>query len=909
MSMLNMSWCTEQFDTFYKNLYVNQTFDLSEMAYGKIGIEDVQWFCNNTDVATVDNKGVVTAKDNGKAIIQATPKNGSSLPHFSFAVTVRTGLRKLELSAPKQNLFVGEKVQLSWTANGPKIMSNTHEYVTFKSSKPEILSVTNDGVITARKEGRAFIKIQSKDLSSSDLLEFSVRNMVKRIFVDEVPETIAVGETVKAKAYIYPEDAIIQTLKWSSSSNIKVSSTGEITGLSEGVAYVKATSDDGHKTDTKKLEVYSLVRDVQLSDEELALKLGEKKKITAKVTPKLRSRPPFWTEVEWKSNKPKVVDVSSDGTVIGKAPGYAMITATTKDGGKTDTCMVKVVGSRLDKTIGLFDASAKKNDMYTNDTIELPFTILKIGSTEEPEIKIYGGHHSFKVENNIIYFTPKEVGDYAIILGEDKDIDKATVHATSRIKSIDISTDKLQASSAGRYRFYNGQTGFLYADIQPISTDNLKYLKWKSSDTNIFSISDNGSFHANNIGTCTVTLQTSDLSHSTNIYVEVVPLAERISTSQSVKMGTFVDYEPEVTFYIPQDLKDKFDYVQNDKYKLELVKLYLPRTYLEQEISYEKQRRREWHSYKKNDYDGKKKLNDLMNKSMERKSTFNSWLVNSKDDFCLVDNNKPILNRNYVKIDPITISGKKLFGTMPCEAEIRLTSEDGNHEAFFFVQVDGSIKDEILIRKDGKWVHFYEKSKEKPPKKYTSKDNIKTGENKRAVTLEDRAKRYNIELPLEMSNIKFDLTRKDLVDIAIRFISYFDKKIVPNTSSNIFVDYDKKAPNQAFQLGLISLNADRRFHPNEKISRQELADMLYKCLKLVNKQPRRQNNRIKVYNDLEVVDEVYKDGVILLSIQNEFIKSDSPNMLRPTEIISLEEAILSTMDLLDNISYPQDEKQ
>ncbi len=907
---MNITWAYEEFDTFYKTLYVNQKIDLSDMAYGKIGIEDVSWFSNNPKVATVDAKGIVTAKDNGRAVIQATPTNGSSLPHFSFAITVRTGLRSLELSVPKQNLYVGEKTQVSWTANGPNITSSSHDNVTIKSSNPSILTIDKNGEITARKEGHAFVTIVSNDLSARDLLEFSVRSMVKRIFVEDVPETIAVGETVKAHAYVYPDDAFVKTLKWDSSSNVQVTNTGYITGISEGVAYVKAISDDGEKTDTKKLNVYSLVRDVQVSEEQIALKIGETHRLKAKIIPKLKSRPPFWNDVIWKSDKPKVASISSDGTVTGISSGYATITATTKDGNKVDQCIVKVIGSKTIDTIILFTDEAKNiGTSYVDETVKLPFNVLKSGVTKEPIIHVYGGKHTYYIQDNAIYFTAQEIGDYAIISGEGKDTDKVAIHCISKIQAININTKNLDEYRANRYRFYNGQQGYLYGDVIPRTDENIKKLIWESSDGSVFSIDSSGQYKANRVGESVVTLKTSDLAHTKNIYVEVVPLTESISTATSVKMGTFIDYEPEVIFMIPQSLKNKFEYVQNDNYTLKVESLYIPRTYLKDEINYEIARRKEWINYKKNKYDKEKNLDSLIKNSRNRESIFHSWIVNNNDDFCLVDNNEPLLNRNYVTVQPIVINGKKLFGNMPCEAQIKLTSEDGGHILHFDIKIDPTLKDEILVYQDNKWSSFYEKSKEKQSKRYTSKDNINIGKNKKAISLKDRASRYNIVLPLEISKLQYDLTRKDMVDISIKFISYFNANLVPNTNSNIFLDTDLKSANQAFQLGLISLNADRKFSPNKKVSREEMAGMLYKCLQLTSKNPIPDNNKTKSYNDLDMVQNKNKEAIILLALQNEFITSSSPNLLRPKEIVSLEEGILTTMNLLDNISYYEETKK
>jgi uncharacterized protein YjdB len=91
---------------------------------------------------------------------------------------------------------------------------------------------------------------------------------------------------------------------------------------------------------------------VTLNQTSLALAIGETRTLTAEVSPDNAAN----KEVLWTSKAPGVVSVDADGVITAHAIGTAIITAITKDGGKTAQCTVKVtlpvdvIGVSLDKT-------------------------------------------------------------------------------------------------------------------------------------------------------------------------------------------------------------------------------------------------------------------------------------------------------------------------------------------------------------------------------------------------------------------------------------------------------------------------------------------------------------------------------------------------------------------------------
>lgn len=80
------------------------------------------------------------------------------------------------------------------------------------------------------------------------------------------------------------------------------------------------------------------VTGVSISNKNLSLNVGDKKKISYNIEPSNATR----KDVEFKSSNTDVVAVSDSGEVTAKKVGEATITVTTEDGNKSSTCTVAV---------------------------------------------------------------------------------------------------------------------------------------------------------------------------------------------------------------------------------------------------------------------------------------------------------------------------------------------------------------------------------------------------------------------------------------------------------------------------------------------------------------------------------------------------------------------------------------
>ena len=121
--------------------------------------KSVTWKSSNKKVATVTASGVVKAVGKGTAVITCTAKDGSKV---SAKCTITSVIRvtKVKLSKSRVAVKRGKKITLKAVVT-PTTASN--RAVVWRSSNSKIATVTQKGVVKAKKKGRVVITCKAKD--------------------------------------------------------------------------------------------------------------------------------------------------------------------------------------------------------------------------------------------------------------------------------------------------------------------------------------------------------------------------------------------------------------------------------------------------------------------------------------------------------------------------------------------------------------------------------------------------------------------------------------------------------------------------------------------------------------------------------------------------------------------------
>ena len=320
------------------NLENNQSTTLFITSnYEDIG-NDIIWSSSDNEIVSVSETGIVTANNIGEAIITAATRWGDHTASCMVSVVVPvTGI-----------LLEQEQVELSSGSSKQLIVviepdDATNKKVTWTSSNPEIVSVDEDGIITAHSGGTATITAVTKDGQFSADCTVTVPVPVESVSLDKSEMLLKADEACSLNATVLPEDAAVKELIWTSSdeSVVTVDDGGTVTAHRPGSAVITVTTVDGGKTDSCVITVPAPVpvSGVKLEYDSIIVDINTETELKAIVYPEDAAN----KNLIWSSSDESVASINSDGVLQAKEVGVVEITVKTEDGSHTATCQVSVI--------------------------------------------------------------------------------------------------------------------------------------------------------------------------------------------------------------------------------------------------------------------------------------------------------------------------------------------------------------------------------------------------------------------------------------------------------------------------------------------------------------------------------------------------------------------------------------
>lgn len=227
------------------NLEPNQTSQLLPTILPEDAFDtSVTWTSSNPIVASVDEKGIVSANLKGDAIITASSTDGSNII-AECAVHVDLLVKEIELSEHEIGLEPGETKKLEVTIKPDNAYVKD---VYWSSDDEEVASVDQNGNITAKNIGIANITVTTTDGSNQTAnCRVTVAELVKSVSITPNEATLKEGETLQLNCSVSPESATYKDIIWSSENNdiATVDKNGLVTAVSSGTTIIKANAADG----------------------------------------------------------------------------------------------------------------------------------------------------------------------------------------------------------------------------------------------------------------------------------------------------------------------------------------------------------------------------------------------------------------------------------------------------------------------------------------------------------------------------------------------------------------------------------------------------------------------------------------------------------------------------------------
>lgn len=205
--------------------------------------------------------------------------------------------------------------------------------VEWKSSNPKIASVSKNGKVTAKKNGKTTITARIKGTNVKVESRITVGTPVSKIKLNKKSVSLKTGQKFTLKTTVSPKKASNKKAAYESSNSkvATVSKKGIIRAVSAGTAKIRVTAADGSgKKASCIVEVTESevpVTSVTLNKSQLHLKRGGEERLIATVNPSNATN----KAVRWSSSNQAVVRVSDNGTVKAVAEGTATITASAEN--------------------------------------------------------------------------------------------------------------------------------------------------------------------------------------------------------------------------------------------------------------------------------------------------------------------------------------------------------------------------------------------------------------------------------------------------------------------------------------------------------------------------------------------------------------------------------------------------
>ena len=360
---------------------------------------DLEWESSDPSIITVDENGHAIAVGEGSAYIQVYDKVSGNASELQVTVKPAKNGQKPE-NKPEKPDKEPEKVAVTAVAlNKSDLIMEVDEYVvvsavvrpanatdkkiTWSSSNKNVATVSSTGKITAKAEGTTTITAKTSNGKKASIKVTVTKKFVNvtGVTLDKDSASLTVGETITLKATVSPSNATNPKVTWSSSdSSVASVSGGKVTAKGAGSATITVTTSDGNKKDVfnvtvKEKEVIK-VTNITLSKDSLNLETGQSETITATVTPDNATD----KTIKWSTNDSSIATVSG-GKITAIGAGTATITATSSDGNKTATCIVKVTAPIIEVTkVAL---NKKEVTLTVGETIQLTATITPTNASDK----------------------------------------------------------------------------------------------------------------------------------------------------------------------------------------------------------------------------------------------------------------------------------------------------------------------------------------------------------------------------------------------------------------------------------------------------------------------------------------------------------------------------------------------
>ena len=283
---------------------------------------------SNTNIATVNGMGRITALNVGTTTITVTCKNISE----SFELTVKEApdteieVTELDLGDCPKEITIGTSQIMSVSVIPADATEIEFRY---ESSNSAIVSVNALGRLTAHALGTAQITVYCGNVSQKftvTVVKDKTKVEVMDIEISDFDDELKVDSTLNLSVTVLPKDATEADITYKSSDLqiATVNSSGEVKGIAPGEVTIYISA--GKITKQVQIKVKTATESIEVDSDYQVMKPGDAFQIKAKVRPSDAPQ-----NITYKSMDTNVAEVSAGGKVTAKACGSTAIVVSNGD--------------------------------------------------------------------------------------------------------------------------------------------------------------------------------------------------------------------------------------------------------------------------------------------------------------------------------------------------------------------------------------------------------------------------------------------------------------------------------------------------------------------------------------------------------------------------------------------------
>lgn len=467
----------------------------------------ITWKSSDSGIASVEG-GLVTGVKPGIATITASQTIKGVLKKATCKITVQQSVATITVDPDEITLPIGGYTTLHATIT-PKDLSGVT--LKWKSSDESIVKVVEASALTTTIQGvaggHAVISAINQDNVVVGYCHVNVQQPATSVVLSESDITVDLSaKRLQLRATVYPENALNKDVVWSSTddSKAKVDANGLVTLLKPGTVSIIATSDDNAKAKAIcNITIQIPTVSISLDETSKVMYVGQSARLSYLIVPSNASN----NVVSWTSTNPSVVAVDSTGKVSAKSVGTSVIILKTMDGGYSVYCTITV--KRVASGVK-FDES--ELNLKTGETYYIKSTLTPKDSTD-----------------TVLTWTSSDA-KVAVVDNKGKVVAKAagTTIIMAKTESGGVAYCKVTVTQAvdGLLLNFTEKTVFigdefkLKVSISP-SEATLLSVTWKSSNTKVATVSEEGVISGLKGGVTVITCTTVDGGFSATCVVTV----------------------------------------------------------------------------------------------------------------------------------------------------------------------------------------------------------------------------------------------------------------------------------------------------------------------------------------------------------------------------------------------------